>query len=391
MDTLKFLQRVLPSEGTFVSITINKNAPRQHFFSTVEELAQYTVEADKRGDNIYYAISAFKDDSSRKQANVQATKTFCLDIDCGEDKPYPSQREGLQALLKFIQEMQLPEPMIVSSGNGLHVYWVLTRELQPHEWLPIATAMKSATQAKEFHVDPAVPADSARVLRAIGTHNAKGGKLVKMLVDRQPVTPEAVAHCLTSYMVAHPVSLPSKTRSNTLLQNLAVQSDFPPAQSSVVASKCMQIGTAIKNQKDLPEPLWYALMGIAAFCEDSDTVAIEWSKEHPDFNHADTLKKVAHWRSNATGPTRCDKWEAENPKGCAKCKYKGKITSPCQLGTQYQEVSIDQSAPDITASAVEMPKPFKRTASGIKRPLMVLTWIFAHSIFTLSGTAKTKD
>lgn len=369
MDTLKFLQRVLPSAGTFVSITINRNVPRQHFFGTVEELAQYTVEADKRGDNIYYAISAFRDDSSRKQANVLATKTFCLDIDCGADKPYPSQKEGLQALLKFIQDMQLPDPMIVSSGNGLHVYWVLTRELQPHEWLPIATAMKAATQDKGFEVDPAVPADSARVLRAVGTHNAKGGKEVRLLVDRQPVTPEAMAHCLTSYMVAHPVSLPSKTRSSTLLQNLAVQSDFPPAQAGVIVSKCMQIGTAVKNQQDVQEPMWYALMGIAAFCEDSDTVAVEWSKDHPGFNQAETLKKVAHWRNAATGPTTCAKFEAENPKGCAKCRFKGKITSPCQLGVQHQEVGIDQTAPDLSASAVQMPKPFKRTATGIKQTI----------------------
>ncbi len=369
MDTLSFLQRVLPSAGTYVSITINKNVPRQHFFGTIEELAKYTVESDKRGDNIYYAISSFKDDSSRKQINVLNTKTFCLDIDCGADKPYPTQREGLLALLKFIQEMLLPEPMIVSSGNGLHVYWTLTRELEPHEWMPIASAMKAACAAKNFELDMTVPADSARVLRAVGTHNAKGGAEVKIMVDRPSVTPETMAACLTSYMVAQPVSLPSKTRTNTLLQNLAVKADFPPAQAGVIANKCMQVGTAIKNQKDIQEPMWYALMGVAAFCEDSDYVAVEWSKDHPGFNQAETLKKVSHWRDAATGPTTCAKFEAENPKGCAKCRFKGKITSPCQLGVQHQEVAVDQTAPDAAASAIEMPKPFKRTATGIKQTI----------------------
>jgi hypothetical protein len=44
MDTLSFLQRVLPSEGFYVTTVINKDAkPRQGYFSTVDDLAKAVI------------------------------------------------------------------------------------------------------------------------------------------------------------------------------------------------------------------------------------------------------------------------------------------------------------------------------------------------------------
>ena len=187
MDTLSFLQRVLPSEGYYVTTLISPEGKvQQGFFDTVEELAQAckrlsTSQPDK---NVYFAVSAFGNKGNRKQDNVRATKLVAVDVDCGDGKPFPTWKEGLQALGKFVSEMRLPKPLIIHSGNGLHVYWVLTEELEPEHWKPLAEAMKEACVAKGFEVDPAVPADSARVLRPVGTTNTKGGNEVKMLVEQ---------------------------------------------------------------------------------------------------------------------------------------------------------------------------------------------------------------
>ena len=81
---------------------------------------------------------------------------MAIDVDCGSDKPFPSWKEGLVALGKFVKELSLPRPMIIHSGNGLHAYWVLTEELEPSEWKPLAEAMKQAAIAKEFKIDDLV-------------------------------------------------------------------------------------------------------------------------------------------------------------------------------------------------------------------------------------------
>ena len=366
MDTLNFLQRVLPSAGFYVTTVINPDGRRQGFFATVEELAKAVTGLDQRGNNTYFAISAFVEKGNRKQENVRATKVIALDVDCGDNKPYPTWKEGLAATGQFIQQMGLPKPLIIHSGNGLHVYWVLTEELEPTRWKPLAEAMKAAAKDKSFEIDPAVPADSARVLRPVGTTNPKSGTQVRMLIDAQPVAVEQLAAALSSYMVAQPVSQSRSTSSSPLAQALQVQQDFPPANATVIATKCQQIGWATKNQGDVEEPFWYAMIGVAAHCIDPEATAISWSDQHPGYNASETLRKLSHWKTATTGPTTCKKFEELRPAGCKGCKFKDKVGTPARLGIQYLEVAPPTSAPDSAASDIPMPRPFKRTADGIK-------------------------
>lgn len=366
MNTLSFLQRVLPSAGFYVTTVINPDGRRQGFFATVDELAKAVTGLDQRGNNTYFAISAFVEKGSRKQENVRATKVIALDVDCGDDKPFPTWKEGLVALGKFVQQLRLPKPLIIHSGNGLHVYWVLTEELEPVRWKPLAEAMKAAAKDKGFEIDPAVPADSARVLRPVGTKNPKGGNVVKMLLDGPDVAPEQLAACLSAYMVAQPVGQSRSTSTSALSQALAVTSDLPPANAAVVAAKCQQIGWAIKNQGDVDEPFWYALMGIAAYCQDEVATAIAWSDQHPQSNQNETVRKVQHWKSATTGPTTCKKFEELRPAGCKGCKFKDKVGTPSRLGIQYLEVAAPTTAPDNAIHEIPVPRPFKRTTDGMK-------------------------
>jgi len=366
MDTLNFLQRVLPSAGFYVTTVINPDGLRQGFFSTVEELAKAVVASDQRGNNTYFAVSTFAEKGKRTQENVRATKLFALDVDCGDGKPFPSWKEGLAATGKFIQEMALPKPMIVHSGNGLHVYWVMTEELAPAQWKPIAEALKAAARDKDFAIDPAVPADSARVLRPIGTTNPKSGTQVKLLLDAPAVAVEQMVACLAGYMTPQLAGSSRSTPTSALAQALQIQQDFPPSNATVVTTKCQQVNWGAKNQAEVEEPFWYALMGIAAHCEDSDAVAISWSENHPGYNANETLRKLTHWKNSTTGPTTCKKFEELRPEGCRGCKFKDKVGTPARLGVQYMEVAPSATAPVTVAVDVPLPKPFKRTQDGMK-------------------------
>jgi hypothetical protein len=359
MNTLEFLRRVLPDDGYYAAFTVLPEGGKVRFFSTREDLSDFLQILSNKKLNAYYAISSFKLNKGRKQENVYYTKILAIDVDVGKPRnSYAKRKEALKAIHDFVQAAGLPMPMILSSGMGFHAYWVLTRPLPPEEWMPLAAALKQLWQSHGLVADPAVTGDSARVLRAPGTYHISdsGEREVTVLLDAPPCDPDVIAKLVT----------PKPKRTSTLINNLAVNQDWPEARANAVATKCGQVAAAIKNPENVDEPLWYALLGVAAYTTNPEETAIEWSKGHPEFSEIDTLKKLSQWKTKVTGPTTCEKFASLNPDGCKSCKYKGNITSPVQLGKEYQEAPPAPDAPDQMAHDIPVPAPFKRTKSGMK-------------------------
>lgn len=382
MNTLEFYQRVLPSKGFYVLAYFAPGVkyPKHIFCDSLTKAAAATKVLNDRGMNTYYAVASYKEDTRRTHNNCDRIRSFFLDIDCGPGKPFPSWKEGLVALGKYLDSTKLPMPMIVRSGNGLHVYWALTEELSRREWLPTANALKQSiplwynphTDREEPIFDPAVPADSSRILRPIGTINPKGGKEVKLLKDAAPVSHDDVRSCVSKQSGAtKKLQAAAKDPVSSLASKAIIQSEFPPANSQLVESKCQQVAWAVNNQARVSEPLWYALMGVAAHCEDPEETAKRWSREHPNYSEAETLKKMAQWKVATDGPATCAKFCGERASGCEGCRFLNKIATPVMLGVSYKEVTTPQpTAASATTSANQyvatpLPKPYKRTAQGI--------------------------
>ena len=363
MDTLRFLQRVLPPRGLYVIAIKTNNGMQQGFFGDIEKLANAVESSNKRGYTTYYAISSFKEKGSRKRDNVHSTKVIAADIDCGEDKPYADAKEALVALGKFVQVSRLPRPMIVFSGVGIHVYWRLNKAYAPEVWKPYAEAMKKCAIGHGLDIDPVVTADVVRILRPVGTTNDKSGNPVKLLHEGEETSLEELSGLLP---VDNTFVASGNTQRKSLLDSLQVQSEFPPSNAGVIQNKCKQVKWAADNQEEVPEPIWYDLIGIAAYCHNPEQTAKAWSYKHPGYDEAATVSKLQHWKDSADGPTTCDKFEADRPGGCKGCPFKGKIGSPARLGVQYQTVDVSQDAPDTVSKEVALPKPFKRANSGIK-------------------------
>lgn len=387
MDTLTFLRRVLPPEGIYAAIVINDGAPQQRFFNDLPTLATNCQELDARGNNVYFAVSSFKKRGSRKQDNVHLTNVIAIDVDCVNDDKhvYKNQRDGLQAVLNFVTDSGLPTPMIISSGRGLHIYWVLDAPLPPEEWRPLADAMKNAHTALNFKVDATVTADSARVLRPTQTHNPKNGAEVKLLLDAPPTSKGVLQNILQRYIqpTAGTSNLnmtpPPKTKGTGLLAAMAVPTDFPPASAPVVVDKCAQIKWGVDNADKVQEPFWYAMLGVAAHCVAAEDTAKEWSQGHPGYDETKTLAKMQQWRNNATGPATCSRFKAERPSGCDKCKFNGKITSPASISKQYDAAPASQDIPAEVVADVPIPYPFERVEdAATKRKFMVMVLDGTH-------------
>ena len=366
MNMLEFLKRVLPEEGYYCAGAIVPGAGfKQKLLPSIQDLADFSQLLSERGGDSYYGLASFKDASSRKHSNVQAIKVFALDLDVGkETNSYAKPADALVAVGEFIKAKRLPKPMIVSSGAGFHVYWTLTKPLTPEVWKPLAEALKATAIEHGLVIDPTVTADIARVLRPVGTTHTKTGNTVKLLIDAPSVTPEEFASKLSLVQV-----LNAQPRKTTLLDNLKVKRDLPPAVAGIVVNKCNQLNWAVRNQDKVPEPMWYSIMGVAAYTDNPEEAAIAWSQEHPAYSQKATLEKLEQWKANASGPATCAQFENVNPGGCKGCAYLGKINTPVRLGAQFEEVSVAATAPETVALEVPIPPPFKRTAHGIKYTL----------------------
>jgi hypothetical protein len=141
------------------------------------------------GDEIYFACAEYATADARTAANAVGAYAFWLDIDCGTNKAadgkgYEDVAAAQVALLKFCGDAALPQPnIIVGSGGGIHVYWVLTAFVPKDLWQASARKLKAAAAQLEFLADPSRTADIASVLRLPGTLNRKYDppKLVTML------------------------------------------------------------------------------------------------------------------------------------------------------------------------------------------------------------------
>lgn len=355
MTTLEFLRHVLPDGGTYCLGIAYQGKFKQKFSSSIEELADYANNISSAGIDVYFAVGSLKDSNSRKAHNVKEIKVLFFDIDVGKkNNSYATRKEALVALTDFVSKNNLPKPLIVSSGMGFHVYWVLTEALSAYDWRFRAEALKKQALADGLIIDPVVTTDCARVLRPVGTMHTGSGKEVKVLVDAAPVEANAFDHLGQA-----------APKKRGLLDNLKVDVDLPPAVAGIVATKCKQISWAINNQGEVSEPLWYALLGVAAYTEVPEETAIAWSEKHPNYSEANTLKKLDQWRSKVDGPSTCARFESLHPGGCKGCPFQGKVNTPVRLGAQYKEAAPAVDAPDPIAATVILPKPFKRTGKSI--------------------------
>lgn len=374
MDTLDFLKRVLPSNGNYCAGVAfqgeEKRGIRQRFFSSVKDLADFVYLVSERGEDVYYAIGSYAKTEAgklrRTQEQVQALKVIAIDVDVGKVRnSYPTRKDALLAISDFLVKAKVPDPIIVNSGGGFHCYWVLDTELSSAEWQPLADAMKACWQAYGLMADPAITGDSARVLRPVGCKHIKTDREVTILRDAQPIAVADMRDALAAYYNAAP-QLPSYIKDRAASVSLVNKVEHAPAVGFHVASKCRQIANAIKSPEKVDEPLWYAVMGVAAHTTAPEATAIQWSKGHPQFSEADTIAKLEQWKANATGPTTCARFQSLNPSGCNGCPFKGRVNTPATLGRAYEEAPVDVSAPDPVAQSVDLPRPYKRTTTGIK-------------------------
>jgi len=363
MDVKTFIARVVPDDGKYYIGTLKNKKFNQFPISSLGDIENRAAPFTKKGKDVYFATGTYKDDSSRKAANVKSKKSLYVDIDCGPSKPYATKADGIKALKTFLKQSGIQNvSILVDTGNGYHCYWAFADPIGAEEWKVLAEGLKSRCTEYGFKVDGVVTMDITRILRVPGTTNYK---------DQSNPKP-----CKIVYASPDDVDfarmVESLNRSAPAPLTLAVNNEAP-AVPSVDAGDLGQIPDYSDRKwyaqsiiDDCPtisylheiqgagvnEPMWRASLQLLAFTADGEDFVHEISKGHAGYAPMDTDMKYQQAKDSAPGPTTCKHFQRLTPHKCNACPHLDKIKSPIVLGKP---------------PATYLPYPYQMNSEGITR------------------------
>jgi len=338
MQLREFLKAILPSKGTYYTAQQEQTKPlRQFKHDSIEDAALKLLDMTKSQSNCYIATGSFK--NKRTQADCRAKKAWYIDIDCKPGKDYDSKALAMAALKEALKG-GLPQPsIIIDSGNGFHIYWVIAEEVDAVRWRGVAEMLDHAVAALGLNVDPTSTKDSARILRAPETLNWKDPK--------RPIPCEVKidTHKIYSYPALLKLFEPYKTvakPSNVI--HMPVPQGMPDDlwaglpegkanKAQDMIDQCPLFGEAIATGgKEHLEPLWRGLIQTLVYVDDGEDYIHAISDQHPDYNphHVAAKYKAAFNKKDEAGPYLCQTL-AKHSTTCQTCPYWGTIKTPLAL------------------------------------------------------------
>lgn len=362
MKPLEFLAEVLPSPGLgkYCAVELTSRRKEHVFADALEDLKAPIKRWLPEDKDIYFALSVFDAQRTRKAENALYIRSLFIDMD-----GYASKKEAVQTLDEFLKSTGLDAfgmPHIVGSGGGVHCYWPLTEDVEIVTWKPIAENFKRLCQQEGMRIDMSVTADAARVLRVPGTFNHKAKYKVNPDDPARPVKLLLVGDAKVDIKrfgatVRSLLKDGDSAFNNTVTTSVNLQGTRPTkasAKRSAAAEAlinnsvthfqtiwakteigvgCKQLGFYKDNATDDGmEPMWRGLLSWAKHCEDGDEFALKLTDMHP-YEHERMQQKLAEIK----GPYSCVKMDGLNGGICPSCPHWGQITNPLALGREIMK------------------------------------------------------
>jgi hypothetical protein len=378
MSRYEFLTTVLPQEGSYCTVGLTSGSPRTQFFNTIQEVGAWADTCLPNGTDAFFSVAAYKDPKlGRNAKNTKLFKALWIDLDIGKKTEFETRGEGLNALRTFVNVTGLPEPTVVSSGYGMHVYWSFEEEVDFNIWKPLAVALINRVSAENFKIkDKGLTGDAVRILRIPGTKNFKGG--LQTDVSVLILSPSAPLSVFTEVLMGGnltPLAVielsTGSSRINDTTQALMGNTVYKFSRIMAKSAKgtgCAQLLHIYTNQEDITEPHWRSGLSIAQFCEDKETAIHKLSNQHTGYDPASTEIKAR----GCEGPHRCTTFTTHMPDLCSGCMHLGKVSSPLLLGKEILEATptdniVSAHSPDLGDVDIEIPAypfPFFRGPKG---------------------------
>lgn len=170
-----------PARAGFTSLLTPGGSQRQVTFKLADLPGRLALQRGVQGDAYLAQNEFFK--PNRQVVNLWRLTSLYLDLDTYKNEDLRHPPEFLAAmLLDQCIERSIPQPsLVVSSGRGLQVKWLLSTPV-PRKALPRWQAVQNELWRRLQHLEADARAlDASRVLRLVGTSNSKSGDLVRVL------------------------------------------------------------------------------------------------------------------------------------------------------------------------------------------------------------------
>ena len=126
LETL-FSDHLVKYQGYIEIKEINEGKVRQGFYPSIKELLK---EIGEYSGNIYFGVAPRYQKKGDRKSPRYITSLW-TDIDVGEEgHKKESEYKNIQEALDFIDTFSLKPSIIVESGHGLHLYWLLKRAVE---------------------------------------------------------------------------------------------------------------------------------------------------------------------------------------------------------------------------------------------------------------------
>jgi hypothetical protein len=369
MNTRKFLSMVWPQHGPYCIATPwvkpdGETVMAHRGCDTLDDVIAYVL-TKKQSKDLYFAAhtlkvireenpSTGKFQTFRTHANMKEACVFFFDIDTGGPKDhYATVQDIFDALEKFLFETGLPSPIIVNSGYGIHVYWIIDTPIESLAWKEPAARLFWLAQQHELHVDPSRTTDQSSVLRVPGTFNYKDSsnpRKVEVLFESLSTNKflDQLNILTVDYVRTEAVRCISGNIKGIDTLSVAWDGRRPPADE--VADVCEHMRNFRDSQGNVSEPQWHAGIGTIKHCDDGEEKAHEWSSGYPKYTEAETQAKLDAW---VLPPPGCEKIDhnSGDPAICARCPHKDLAKNPLLIANLvYQQTHQPAPGPAFMAS-----------------------------------------
>lgn len=367
-DQAQFFRSVLSEQGKPCLAWLVRGKDKSYFkhrvFDTIDDLLEGLGRINYATYNYYFCVSTLREasvndggkDRVRIQKNALLSRAFVLDIDIREDKEgyYKTFDEAFNGVYQVQQAFGLPDPIIVNSGFGLHVYWPMADGIESKLWVKYAHKFKRAI---EF-IAPAVVADASRVADSAGVLRVP----MSFNLKSDPPTPVDVVQWHSDFVDFSKFSatldrlVKDEGETHTVDIGTTVY-DSGPVELTGVAKKCAWVKAYLKNKGGASEPEWYAMLGLASYLVHTkpdktqlvrEKIAHALSNGHPDYDPEATYRKFIQVSTAQTGPTTCAKFAQVHSSRCDGCPFRGSIKTPLQVAA----LDLPATAPAVLETEV---------------------------------------
>lgn len=387
MTPIEFLRTVWPDDGFYcVAIKLEHGGYWHTVHDTIAQAAEF-VERQK-GRDVYFCIHSLREQqvwdkrkknretgelgawATRTKANMREAKAFFLDLDVGQGSgKYASIGEAVDELMRFCNETLLPQPMIVKSGGGVHVYWLLEDSIQTHQWAVYAERLRALCEAHDFMVDPARVSDVASILRVAGTFNYKTGtaRPVQVALEGAVTPTDEFIYMLTracedagvkAEAAKAPTTMPNHLRGYTGGNLDKIEKVHKPADLVTMLRRCAQARYLWEGGGQFEYAIWRCGLSIFACTEDGEQNCLDWSMAAGDWFDETSFQTTF---AGVGGAYHCDTIASLcGAERCEGCPFKGQVKSPYGAAVAIESApapSVQIAVDEGTTVTIEVPNP----------------------------------